>query len=161
MAELRWECFCLSAGKACALTTGQHCFPAHNPDLKPKGSSTLNKRAPYSLHSGYSLTTPLAVHSQCRPFALPKMLQALLKGILLQEDFLTLSRPQSRMNTSLLHSLNDSVDVSITKTSPPLCICSSQPSGFQDSRGTVPILLISICPGPSTVLDTWMNGQVN
>lgn len=121
MAELRWECFFLSAGKACALTTGRHCLPAHNPDLTQRLFHP-QQRAPYSLHSGYSLTTPLAVHSQCRhssaPFALPKMLQALLKGTLLQEDFLTLSRPQSRMNTSLLHSLNDSVDVSITKTVP-------------------------------------------
>ena len=83
------------------------------------------------------------------------------KSLLLQEDFLTLPRPQSRINTPLLYALNDSVDVSITETFLPLCICSSQPSGFQDSRDTVPILLISVCPGPSTVPDTWRNSLVN
>lgn len=129
MAELRWECWSIHRQSLCPNRRAV-LLPTTARILKPKTlppstnwPHTLSTWPHYTICSSHlaslhHLQSGQSCHSSA-PFALPKMLQALLMGLLLQEDFLTIPRPQGRMNNSLLHAPIDSVGASITETCPP------------------------------------------
>lgn len=134
----------------------QSLYPNHRATLLLSIARILTPETLWLLphHTRCSSGSPYpSVHTISSPVNAPG--STLLMGPLCREESLTLPSHQGKVNPSILLAPIDPAGPLSPETLPPRCRCRSQPSGSWFPGNRVLVLLISICPGSSSVFGTW------